>query len=229
MSVWKNFLKTAVAKSGYKIVRTNSSPELFAWVNDPEFFRVYEMIKPYTLLNQDRLFMLWQYARQAQTLSGEIAQLGVFRGGSARMLAELSRKSGKELHLFDTFAGMPTTDKSVDWHQAGDFHDTSLESVQKLFVDCSHVFFHPGFFPDTASPVQDKQFAFVYIDADIYQSTKDALEFFYPRMVTGGFLLFDDYRGKHTDGVEKALNEFLLDKKERPIVTTRTQCVLIKQ
>jgi hypothetical protein len=68
-----------------------------------------------------------------------------------------------------------------------------------------------------------------YIDVDIYQSTLDSLNFFYPKMLKGGFMFFDDYMGKNTPGVKKALDEFLIDKKEIPIVTTVGQCVIVKQ
>jgi len=135
---------------------------------------------------------------------------------------------GKSVHLFDTFSGMPAETRGIDFHKKGDFADTSLDSVKTFLNDCSSVIFHPGFFPDTAAAIKDKKFCLVYIDVDIYQSVKDCLEFFYHRMVPGGVMLFDDYEWKDCPGVKKAIVEFLTNKPETSVITTRYQCVLIK-
>jgi len=135
----------------------------------------------------------------------------------------------KKIHLFDTFSGMPYVNEAIDLHRVGDFKDTSLEAVKNLFSDISYAKFYPGRFPETSLPVQNNRFAFVYIDADIYQSVLDALMFFYPRMPKGGIMVFDDFMGKNTPGVKKALDEFLKGKLELPIITTVGQCLFIKQ
>ena len=88
--------------------------------------------------------------------------------------------------------------------------------------------FHKGFFPDTAGPVADNKFCLVHVDVDIYQSVRDCLEFFYPRLVSGGFMVFDDYEGKNCPGVRKAIDEFLVDKPEVQIATAPFQCMILK-
>ena len=74
----------------------------------------------------------------------------------------------------------------------------------------------------------DEKFSFVYIDGDLYQTTKDSLEFFYSRMVSGGIMMFDDWQWKLCPGVERAVNEFLEDKNEVVIKTTAYQAMIIK-
>ncbi|MCP4540392.1 MAG: hypothetical protein GY832_24910 [Chloroflexi bacterium] len=54
--------------------------------------------------------------------------------------------------------------------------------------------YHPGLFPKTGAFVSEKEFSFVYLDVDVYQSTKESLEFFYPRMTKGGIILSHDYQ-----------------------------------
>ena len=49
---------------------------------------------------------------------------------------------------------------------------------------------HPGYFPDTAEKVSNEKFALVNLDADLYQPTKAALEFFYPRLSPGALSSF---------------------------------------
>jgi len=44
-----------------------------------------------------------------------------------------------------------------------------------------------------------------------------ALDYFYPRLVPGGFLVAHDYSSLHWNGAEKAVDEFFLDKPECPL------------
>ena len=174
-------------------------------------------------------FNVYQLTLKARKLPGAIAELGVFRGGSAKLIALL--KGDKELHLFDTFEGMPAVRSDVDHHEAGDFANTSLEAVQAYLKDFKNIFFYKGFFPDSARPLTDKpiQFSFVHLDADIFQSTKAGLEFFYPRTVKGGLILSHDYRSLICPGVKRAYDEFFADKPEAVVELWKTQCLVVKQ
>ncbi|MEK7612056.1 MAG: TylF/MycF/NovP-related O-methyltransferase [Patescibacteria group bacterium] len=229
MHFLKYVLKRTLHYFGYSLIRNSTALDFVRWANDSDFQYVYGKVKSRTLLSVDRLYVLWETARAIKAISGDVAQVGVFRGGSAELIAEAFRGNGRTVHLFDTFAGMPKVDHAIDMHQEGDFALTSLEEVKANLREYNNINFYPGTFPETAITIRDNRFAFVYIDVDIYQSTKASLEFFYPRLVRGGFMIIDDYRGKNTPGVEKALREFLHDKPEIPIVTTIAQCLVIKQ
>lgn len=226
----KKALKWIASRFGYTVQRSDLVNDLVQKTADPSFLKIASVIEPYTILNREKLYFLWQLARQARVVPGEVGQVGVFRGGSARLLAEAFKGTSKKLYLFDTFRGMPAVLSNIDMHHKGDFSETSLEEVKKLFVALSEdPVFVPGFFPETAAPFKEKKFSFVYSDGDIYQTVKDSLLFFYPRLTKGGYMFFDDYRGKRTPGVEKALTEFLQGKPEVLIHTTLTQCFFIKQ
>lgn len=172
---------------------------------------------------------MFQFSKQALTLQGDVAEIGVFRGGGARILAEVF--SSKQIHLFDTFEGMPEVDKKEDNLKAvwkGRYDDTSLTEVKNYLTEFNNINFYKGIFPKTSKPITGKKFCFVHIDTDIYQSTKACLQFFYPRMVLGGIIICDDYMSLECRGVEKAVDEFFKDKKEFPIHTTYHQCAIIK-
>ena len=124
---------------------------------------------------------------------------------------------------------MPETKKQHDFHDAGDFGDTSLAAVKSLLKDFPNVTFCRGRFPETAGPVQDQLFAFVHIDADIYQSVKDSCAVFYPKMVPGGWMVFDDYGFLSCAGARTAVNEFFVGKPERPIYLPTGQAFIVKQ
>jgi len=204
------------------------SPRLRPWKNDPVFAPLYACIRDRTLVDQRRSFLLYELLRSAVTLPGAIAEVGVYRGGTARLLAQVAGEGGKPVHLFDTFSGMPDTDER-DLYIGGDFGDTSLQAVRKLLAGCRNVVFHPGFFPETTRGLEDERFCFVHVDADIAQSVADCCCFFYPRLSSGGFMVFDDYGFKSCPGAKLSVDAFFENKVERPIRLTTTQCFVVKR
>ena len=202
----------------------NDFPTL--WSKSQEFIEIYDQIKSHALAATDRCFMLYQLSKAANNCKGDIAEVGTYLGGTAHLLAKACPK--KKLHIFDTFEGMPETLPEVDHHTHGDFSSTSLEMVTTNLADCNNVTFHKGFFPDTAGPVENIRFCFVHIDVDIYQSVKDCLDFFYPRMDIGAIIVLDDYEMPTCQGVKIAITEFLANKPENVIITTKHQCAIIK-
>jgi predicted O-methyltransferase YrrM len=167
-------------------------------------------------------------------MDGEMAELGVFKGGSARMFAKTV--PNKILHLFDTFEGIPEADERYDkknedgkLRHIGAFRGKDLfNRVQETLSDCPNVRFHKGVFPGTTKGLKKRRFAFVHIDADVYPPTKAACEFFYPRMNRGGVMLFDDYHFGLTPGVTIAIDNFFADKKESVCLVRGCQGIVIK-
>jgi O-methyltransferase len=153
----------------------------------------------------------------------------VWKGHSAKFLAEIARRAGSRLHLFDTFAGMPQTDPEKDFHREGNFADTSLDGVKEFLSDYSAAtVFHPGFIPNTFAGLESAQIAFVNIDVDIYKSVKDSLEFVYPRMLPGGTILFDDYGWHSCPGAREAVDEFVERLNLLPLILPSGQAVITK-
>ncbi len=138
-----------------------------------------------------------------------------------RIFAELL--PDRPLHLFDTFEGMPETDPDRDLHKHGDFADTSEASVRSYLSGFTNVNIVAGLIPDSLRVVSDRTFSFVHIDLDIYCAIKSACEFFYPRLVSGGTLLFDDYGFPSCPGARAAVEEFFADKPEIALVMPTAQ------
>lgn len=105
---------------------------LFSPWFDKDFQPYYATAAPRTLVAPDRCYVLCTLLRQSLALDGEVVECGVYRGGTAAMMAKIIAETNarKKLYLFDTFRGMPETDAAKDLHQEGDFSDTSLEEVQ---------------------------------------------------------------------------------------------------
>jgi predicted O-methyltransferase YrrM len=219
----KSFLRRIVAQAGYEI---RKSPPARLWKDDPDFKSVLGAIRGHTLVGPERCFMLWQFARSAAMAPGDFAELGVYRGGTALLLARATQHSGRKLHLFDTFAGLPASDAIRDEGRTQDFSDTSVEAVQNYLRGFDNVELHAGLFPDSAAPVANRRFSFVHADADIYSSMKACCEFFYPRLSPGGFLVCDDYAMEAWPGATAAIDEFFSSKPERLWRFATGQCVI---
>jgi len=176
---------------------------------EPNFAALRDKVRKHTLVSEDRLALLYQLSRQARQVSGDLAEIGVYRGGTALLMAEALQGSTRQLHLFDTFCGMPSSDPAIDLHRSGDFADTSAEAVSALLSDFSNVHLYPGLFPDTLpGDWSNKFFSLVHVDVDIYDSALACCQFFHPRLRPGGVMIFDDYGFPSCPGVRQAVDEY---------------------
>ena len=57
------------------------------------------------LLEDIEAYYIYMAVKRTQKVPGDIAEVGVYKGGSAKMIC--SAKGDKHLHLFDTFEGLP--------------------------------------------------------------------------------------------------------------------------
>lgn len=227
----------------YKKIALGTNPVLRGMANALRFplryaqFQLLKFRKETTLpkliqtIQQERGFMMWpdemtQIAccvQATKEVEGDIAEVGVSSAGSAKLIAEL--KGEKKLHLFDTYEGLPEP-KDIDRGFMKKQYACSLESVRRYLDPYDGITFYKGIFPSTSEPIQDRTFSFVHLDVDLYDSTLNALKFFYPRMMSQGILISHDY--STFPGVHKAFDEFFSDKQERVVELTTSQCLVIK-
>jgi len=192
-----------------------------------------------TSLSKAELYTLFSSVLAVAELEGALAELGVYRGNSARLICEV--KGDKPLYLFDTFSGMPEERISPDkdtWAKAT-HTDTSVEDVRAYLSQYPAVRYVPGVFPGSVSgyadePIDRLTFCFAHLDVDLYQSTLDGLAFFYPRLVPGGRIVSHNYnlkksRGVQTPGVKTAFREYFKGKEHQIIEIAETQCMVIKE
>lgn len=162
--------------------------------------------EPDSVVPQVRQDFLIAQCAEVRDMQGSVAEVGVYKGGTARILA--NNLPEKRIHLFDTFEGMPPVNPKVDIHKPGDFDDAPLESVQAFLKGKENVKFWPGMFPESAQGLEDLSFCLVHVDVDIYESTKSVIEFFWPLLVEGGIMVFDDYNAPRCPGTNKAVDEY---------------------
>ena len=173
-------------------------------------------------------FMIYSIVNTQTTMEGNLAEVGVYQGGSAKLICEAKKE--KNLYLLDTFIGLPevTNDDThfgeKHWHD-NEFNNTSVESVKKLLSKYENVHVIKGEFPESGKEIIEKSFCFVHLDVDLYKSTIDALKFFFPKMVQGGIILIHDF---HSDGIQKAFEEFKNENQIQLIELTGSQAMIIK-
>lgn len=202
------------------------------WFTD-WFQRKYKEIEPNTLVKEDRCYILHQLTTYGLNLEGDFVECGVFKGGTAYLIADVIKNfttKPKIFHLFDTFKGMPElANQDSSSHKKGDFGDISLDKVKHLLKPFSFIQYHAGVIPNTFSQTNLNKIAFAHIDVDLYQTVLDCCSFFYNKLSKGGIMIFDDYGFYgYKDAAKKAVDEFFNDKPE-PIISLRNgQSFIIK-
>lgn len=145
-------------------------------------------------------------------VQGAVAELGVYRGDFAKVIngTFLDRKC----YLFDTFEGFPDSDLNYEIehgllvNKIGKLANTSVEYVLGKMPYPKNIIVRQGYFPDTTEGLESEQYAFVNIDVDLYKPILAGLEYFWPRMVDGGYIFVHDYFSFSYAGTRKAIEEF---------------------
>lgn len=148
-------------------------------------------------------------------IGGAIAELGVYRGDFA---SAMSREfPDRRLYLFDTFEGFSSKDLAIEEAVSGpaghhnDFKDTSEELVRERILYPERAMICKGYFPASIPrEAEEEKYAFVSLDPDLYEPTKQGLCFFFPRLMHGGVILVHDYNSLQFQGVRRAVDEYLL-------------------
>ena len=166
-----------------------------------------------TYLDVDRLYTLWQSVRSLPPASQAVAEVGVYRGGSARFVAETLRTAKREMPFYvcDTFEGHVEVDADIDGlhRPRTQFTRVKAEKVAKYLREFPFVHLKVGDIRETALTfTAERAFGLVHLDVDVYPITRFCLDFFGPRMVRGGVIVADDYGTTTCEGVTKAVDEF---------------------
>lgn len=185
---------------------------------DPDFYRARALAAGRTIIGDASLwniFLLLKFFLPRLPV-GNIVEFGSYRGGSAIFMAVLAERllPGVEVIGFDTFRGMPATDRAVDAHQPGGFSDVDItelrEYVQSLGLQ--NLTFVQGYFEETALAVlqQRRNVAFCHIDCDIRSAVEYAYDVTRPYMVPGGYWVFDDPFTADCIGAAEAVEDILI-------------------
>ena len=205
---------------------------------DKRFEAVAKEVKSHrrTMLSKSRLWTIWEAVQNVADLDGAAAEIGTYRGGTARFIAASFETLGHEvpLEVIDTFEGHPQSKLSE--HDSAThkdpvlFTDTSYESVVDYLSSFDRVTVHKGEFASVAPGLPDQSYRLVHVDVDLYEPTLECLRYFSPRLVPGGVIVLDDYGSPTCPGVDRAAKEYLASDRSVQVWSTRPkQLVLVRR
>lgn len=177
-------------------------------------------------------------------IPGDFIECGVAAGAQIAVMAYACQQfeSRKYVHLFDSFQGIPLAGPNDD-EQPGIgkiTHATDVKNLNDLLIsshisvcsmdnvksnmkqwgiDSRYLIYHKGWFQHTLpidAPKIDK-ICLLRLDGDLYESTKVCLEYLYPKISNGGYIVIDDYG---LVGCRKAVTEYLEKNNLTPEIKT---------
>jgi O-methyltransferase len=199
---------------------------------DPADRGIVERALPYTLTGVARLQALVDAVRHLVRagVEGDFAECGVWRGGSVLAMVltlQDERVSDRDIHLYDTFEGMtaptehdtsPIHPPALDLWQASEGRpwpelfagDVFNEQAVRATLAATgypeeRLHFVRGRVEETLPAHAPGRLALLRLDTDWYESTRHELVHLYPRLVSGGVLIVDDYG--EWDGCRRAVDE----------------------
>jgi O-methyltransferase len=175
------------------------------------FYSVY----PFTQTSASRQHNLLRIGQviDHESVPGVVVECGVLDGGTSALMAYATAWSGRAVHMFDSWQGLPKTqiqDGKGARKWAGQVVGSPirvLECMESLNIDASRLHFHIGWFHETFPKAVVASIALLHIDCGFYEPTKLCLQTWYPKVSPGGFLQFDDYDS--FIGCRRAVDEFL--------------------
>lgn len=164
---------------------------------------------------------------QLRPLDAAVVECGTWRGGMAAAMMALGGGS-RRYHFFDSFEGLPPAQaidggSAIAWQKnpggAWYFDNCSASeadfraTLARTQVSLDRVSIHRGFFESTVPSAVTGPIAVLRLDGDWYESTWICLEHLFPRVISGGLVLIDDYGT--WDGCTRAVHDYL-SKHSRP-------------
>jgi O-methyltransferase len=160
---------------------------------------------------------------ERENVPGAIVECGVLDGGTAALMAYATAGSGRPVHLFDAWQGLPKTtaedkEEAKIWegHVVGS-PNRVRRCMAHLKIDPSRLHFHVGWFHETFPKAEIPTVALLHVDCDFYEPTRICIETWYPKLASGGFIQFDDYEA--FVGCRTAVDDFL---REHPALQLQT-------
>lgn len=215
------FLRNRIARMmGVKV-----PPEEIPAVPDADR-EIIRACRPCSMASQERILAVINavdYVIKAG-IPGGFVECGVYKGGCSMAAAMTYLRAGRtdvDLHLFDTFEGMPeATDDDFylkdgtpaeamfpdeAWCYASDAEVRS--NMERTGYPMNRVRLVKGKVEDTIPATAPEQIAVLRLDTDWYSSTRHEMEHLYPLLSPGGVLIIDDYG--HWSGSQRAVDEYL--------------------
>tara|TARA_B100000900_G_C20567742_1_gene711871 strand:+ start:542 stop:1303 length:762 start_codon:yes stop_codon:yes gene_type:complete len=186
--------------------------------------------------NITRFIALYEIFKKIINVKGSIIECGVNQGFGVMSWAKFSAileptNLTRRIYGFDTFEGFPNLSEkdrstSSEHLKIGDLKANSYDELNELvnIYDSTRFLGHinkvnlikgdaSNTIPEFIEENPHLVVSLLFLDFDIYDPTKKALEFFVPRMPKGSIIAFDELDNPLWPGETKAMFEFFGQKK----------------
>ena len=194
---------------------------------------------PYTIAW--RLHTLVWAARSAIAHQGDLVECGVFKGDMSWVIASVlgDKIANRTFYLYDSFEGFsPKLSSANDYPDAPGFlqmankiyNDPAIyDTVIKKFASMPYVKIIRGFVPDSFKIAIPERIAFLHVDLNSPAAEIAVLEQLFDRVVSGGYVVFDDYGWKQFRKLREAEDRFMAYRGHSVLELPTGQGLVIKQ
>jgi O-methyltransferase len=155
---------------------------------------------------EEHLVIVAQLLAVPDSTPGCVVECGCFKGGSTANLSLATALVGRELHVFDSFEGLPPPDRDDSIHripQLGEAHAyeagmyAGSEEEVRATIEChgeiSVCHFHKGWFDQTLQGF-DEPLALAFLDVDLRSSLETCVRALWPQLISGGRMFVHEAR-----------------------------------
>ena len=162
-------------------------------------------------------------ANQAMKVEGDFVECGVWYGVLSKAILEYTNfgESKKQMYLLDPWGGLVLG-------ESDSYFPDIYNKVKNRFSKFSNVHLIRGLVPETLKSVPSGKIAYLSIDMNGVEPERQALEFFYSKMVSGGVIYFDDYGWAGHSLLKKMIDGFFKDKPETILYMPSGQGIVVK-
>ena len=171
-----------------------------------------------------RFLSLYEAYKMTLGVAGHIAEIGVYKGAGSLLFAKLTQlfepASLTLVHGFDWFQGTRITadEKYLDENECREDYDRIVKLIAAQGLS-NIVHLHKldvtkeldAFFTEHSH----LRFKLVFSDCGSYEVVKATLQHFWPRLTSGGVMVFDQFSHEVGPGETRAIQEFIPDAKLR--------------
>jgi hypothetical protein len=203
---------------------------LSAYVNEDRMVTLYERSMRATGMEWSdnfskrcRYFSLSQIVEMvlSRGVHGHVVECGCWRGHSAHMISSILRdhEFNDEFHIFDSFeglSGLSEQDKNERFNLSAEEIEVQARTfacgedlVRNNLKEFPFIRTYKGWIPTRFHEVKNHRFSLIHVDVDLYAPYRDTIEFFYPLLLSGGAMVFDDYGLSQFPGAKAAVDEAL--------------------
>lgn len=211
----KDLVKRLLNLSGVDLKRYNRQLD--------QYKTLYKKYKSFTMVPEESFILNLELCNRFKEITGDYVECGIWRGGMSAAIAEIL-PSSKAVHLFDSFEGLPEAKEidgkeAVQWQQDvnSPFYYDNCSAEEKFAIkamamaNCTNYKTYRGWFNETLNGFTGEQIGILRLDGDWYESIMVCLQQLYPKVVSGGIVLLDDYY--YWDGCAKAVHDYLSQSK----------------